>query len=133
MQTIIDNKKVSLYYHADTKIVHHVYHRGIGGRELKEALNAGVDLLKQHRATKWLSDNRAIDAHTEEETTWVNTVWLPNAIEAGWKFWSLVVPEDFKARINMVEFVNEFYERGVRVMVFTDPDEGMAWLEQVNT
>ncbi|HML22380.1 MAG TPA: hypothetical protein PKD09_12075 [Aggregatilinea sp.] len=126
--TALDNNYVSLYYHEDKGLVHHIYKPGIGGEYLKEALNRGTDLLRQYGATKWLSDNSRIDAHTEEETEWINTHWLPNAIDAGWKYWALVVPHDFAARLNMGEFVQAFYEMGVRVAVFTDPAEAMDWI-----
>ncbi len=93
-----------------------------------EGLNVGTDLLIEHDATKWLSDNRAIAGHTDEESHWINTEWLPRTIAAGWRFWALVVPHDVAARMNMVQFVNEFYAHGIRVQVFTDDDHAMKWL-----
>lgn len=131
-KTVIDNKYVSLFFHHDTQIVHHIYKTGIGGNYLKEALNVGVELLHENSACKWLSDNRAIEAHTPEETDWINTHWLPNAIEAGWKYWGLVVPDSIMARMNMNAFVQSFYDMGVRIMVFTDPDEAMDWLIRID-
>ncbi|NLX09156.1 MAG: hypothetical protein GXY36_05835 [Chloroflexi bacterium] len=130
--TVLDNAHLTLMYHPDKKIVHHIYKPPIGGKYLKEGLNVGLDLLREHGACKWLSDNRAIDGHTEEETHWINTDWLPRVIEVGWKCWALVVPHSIKARMNMSEFVQAFYDMGVRVMVFTDPDEAMEWLDRID-
>lgn len=130
-QTIIDNPHVKLFYETDTKIVHHRFAATIHGDYLMESMNKGVELLKQHKATKWLSDNRAINGHSEKETEWINNVWLPSAINAGWKAWALVVPDSFLARINMNEFVKSFYDKGVRIMVFTDWDEAMNWLKSL--
>jgi hypothetical protein len=130
--TVLDNDAVTLYYHHDKKMVHHIYKPSIGGERLKDALNTGVDLLRKYGATKWLSDNRAIEAHTQEETEWINSNWLPQAIDAGWKYWALVVPESILARMNMSEFVNSFYDMGVRIMVFNQPEEAMHWLENVD-
>jgi hypothetical protein len=130
--TVIDNDYLTLFYHADKKIVHHIYKPPIGGKYLKEGLNVGTELLREHGATKWLSDNRAFAATTDEETQWINTNWLPRAVDAGWKYWALVVPHGMKARMNMSEFTEAFYKEGVRVMVFTDPDEAMSWLERVD-
>lgn len=131
-QTIIDNKYVTLQYHDHLGIVHHVYKPNIGGDYLKEALNTGTELLRKHRATKWLSDNRAIEGHSEKETEWVNTEWLPKTINAGWKYWALVVPQNVMGQMNMNEFVQSFYDMGVRIMVFTDPNEAMDWLIDVD-
>jgi hypothetical protein len=131
--TIIDTKYASLYYYPDQKIVHHKFHHLLDSDHLREILNGGVDLLKKYQATKWLSDNREIDAHSPEDTDWINANWLPNAIAAGWKYWALVVPDSFIARLNMAEFVNSFYEQGVRIMVFVDLDEAMDWLLHIDS
>jgi len=129
-ETILDNRFVTLVYHPDTQIIHHVYKRGIGDESLKEALNTGLEVLKEKGARKWLSDNRLIGGHTDEETEWINRNWLPRAIEGGWSYWALVLPDNLLARLNMTEFVNSFYDQGVTVRVFKDADEAMAWLEQ---
>ncbi len=130
--TVLYNKHVELYYYPDTQIVHHIYQPTIGGEYLIEALNAGLDLLRKHGAVKWLFDNRAIEAHSPEETEWINTVWLPRAIDAGWQYWALVVPRSVSAQMNMSEIIHSFYDMGVRVMVFTNPEEAMGWLEDVD-
>jgi len=130
--TVIDNQHVKLFYHPDTKIVHHIYQSTIGGTYLKEELNKGIELLKQYNAVKWLSDNRQIEGHTEEETEWINTDWLPRAIAAGWQYWALVVPRATMGRMNMNEFVESFHEMGVRVMVFTEPDAALLWLQKAD-
>jgi hypothetical protein len=54
--------------------------------------------------------------------------WFPRAKAAGWKFWALVVPPDVMARLNLNEFVKSYFEQGLRIMVFTEPGEAMAWL-----
>ncbi len=129
--TVLSNECVDLFYHEDTKIIHHIYKTPIGGDCLKEELNTGIDLLRKHGASKWLSDNRAIDSHTPEETDWINNDWLPRAIENGWKYWALVVPDNTYARYNMFEFTQAFHKMGVRAMVFVDPDTAMDWLIKI--
>ncbi|MEO1162273.1 MAG: hypothetical protein AAFV98_00695 [Chloroflexota bacterium] len=131
MPILIDNQYVTLQYHEDTKIVHHIYHHGIAGDYLKNALMRGTEALKKHNAVKWLSDNRAIDGVTDEESAWINDVWLPHTMKAGWKFWALVVPEKAHPRINMVQFVTNFANQGVLVRVFTDDAPAMQWLKSL--
>lgn len=130
--TVIDSPHARLSFDIDKKIVHHRLHKTIDSQTLRAVLDGGIELIKTHNATKWLSDNRAINAHSEEDTRWINKNWLPRVIAAGWKYWALVVPDDFIARINMVEFVDSFYSQGVRVMVFTDINEAWQWLEGVD-
>lgn len=128
---IIDNHHALLEFDPTTKIIHHKLHQSIDSHTLRRVLMSGVDLLKIHHATKWLSDNRDINAHSPEDTEWVNNHWLPAAVAAGWKYWALVVPDDFMARVNMSEFVDTFYAKGIRIMVFTDTDLAQQWLEKL--
>lgn len=130
---IIDNQYARLSFDPDVKFVHHCFHSTLDSKNLRAVLNGGIDLLKKHNATKWLSDNREIGPHSEEDSQWVNDNWLPRAIAAGWKYWALVVPHDFMARINMSEFVDSFYAKGIRIMVFTNYDQAWHWLETVDS
>lgn len=131
-QTIIHTNKASLYYHKDKNLIHHRFYSQLDSFHLRKILNQGVDLIHKHNSSKWLSDNREIGPHSEEDTLWINTDWLPRAIKAGWKYWALVVPDNFIARVNMQEFVDTFYNMGIRVMVFTEVDEAMSWIENVD-
>ena len=130
--SILDNQYARLVYYTQDKIVHHTFHKPLDSTHFRLVLNAGVDLLGKYGATKWLSDNRAIDPHSDEDNAWANTEWVPRAIAAGWKYWALVVPHDIKARMNLSGVVNSFFEKGIRVMVFIDPDEAMTWLQQID-
>lgn len=129
---LIDNKYARLSFDTDKQIVHHCFHSALDSENLRAVLNEGIDLIKKYGATKWLSDNRAIGPHSAEDSQWINDNWLPRVIAAGWKYWALVVPHDIKAQMNMNEFVNSFYEKGVRIMVFTDYDEAWQWLDRVD-
>lgn len=131
-QLILDNEYATLKYHPDTKIVHHVFHQEISGTKFREVLNAGVGALQENSAHKWLSDDRNNSALSDEDTEWSKTDWFPRARAAGWKFWALVVPPDLMARINLKEFVDTYYELGLRTMVFVEPEEAMEWLAKVS-
>lgn len=129
---VIDNEYATLKYHPDTQIVHHVFHKPIGGPEFRSVLNGGAALLKEHGACKWLSDDRNNSALSDEDTEWSKSDWFPRAAASGWKFWALVVPPDLAARMNLKEFVDTYFELGLRTMVFTEPEEAMEWLLEVS-
>jgi hypothetical protein len=129
--TIIQNEYATLLYYPDTKIVHHTFHKPIGGQEFRDVLNTGAKSLQEYGASKWLSDDRGNSALSPEDTEWSMTDWFPRAIKAGWKYWALVVPQDILARMNLKEFVDSYYKQGLRIMVFSKPQEAMEWLESV--
>ena len=130
VEIIFDNQYIWMGYHTDTQIIHHHYFPQLNSHYLRAGLDTGVEVMIEHGATKWLSDNREADAHSPEDTEWINTDWLPRAVGAGWRYWALVVPQHTLALMNMAEFVQTFYDFGVWVSVFTDPDEAMDWLQQ---
>jgi hypothetical protein len=126
--TIIQTEYAKLVYHPDTKIVHHTFHKPIGGQKFREVLDTGASVLEKYHAEKWLSDDRGNSALSPEDTEWSKANWFPRAINAGWKYWALVVPEDIMARINLKEFVDSYFEQGLRIMVFVEPEKAMDWL-----
>jgi hypothetical protein len=129
--TILENEFATLLYHPDQKIVHHTFHKSIGGDDFRGVLLSGIEVLRKNSAEKWLSDDRGMSALSDEDTHWSINEWFPRAREAGWQFWALVVPPDALARINLSEFVFNYAQQGLRVAVFTHPDEAMKWLEAV--
>jgi hypothetical protein len=129
--TIIKNEYATLEYHSEQKIIHHTFLKPIGNEKFREVLNTGADTMKKYGATKWLSDDRKNMALSPEDTDWSKKNWFPRALESGWKFWALVVPQDILARMNMKEFVDEYYEKGLRIMVFNNPEDALQWLSSI--
>jgi hypothetical protein len=127
--TILSNEYATLVYHEDKKIVHHTFLKSIGGQPFQNILISGVKYMQLSSATKWLSDDRLNSELSAKDTKWATKEWFKLAQDAGWKSWALVVPHDIFARLNLVEHVNHYSKRGIRVMVFTDPDEALAWLD----
>jgi hypothetical protein len=128
---IIKNEFATLVYHPESKIIHHTFHQPIGGDKFRDVLNTGTDALEKYGASKWLSDDRGNSALSQEDTDWSMNFWFPRAIKAGWKFWALVVPQDLLARMNLKEFVDSYYDKGLRIMVFNGPEEAMQWLTDI--
>jgi len=128
---VLDNADATIKYIEEANVIHAEFEASIAGESLRHALNAGVDVMRKHGANKWLSDNRKVPPLSDEDTEWINTHWVRDAIASGWQYWALVVPQDIRARMNLNDIVKQFYDQGVRVMVFTDPDEAMTWLKKV--
>jgi hypothetical protein len=126
--TILQNEYATLVYHPEEKLVHHTFHKPIGGDEFRNVLNTGIKILAENQASKWLSDDRCNSALSREDTDWSKTDWFPRAVAAGWLYWALVVPQDIMARLNLKEFVDSYLDQGLQIRVFTKPEEAMKWL-----
>jgi hypothetical protein len=128
--TIFTNEFATLLYHPEAGIVHHIFHKPISGEEFRRVLNTGLEIFKKNGAGKWLSDDRGNAPLPDDDIAWSKVEWFPRVVEAGWKYWALVVPEDTMVRMNLMQVTDTYSAAGIRVMVFDNPDAAMKWLEK---
>ena len=127
---ILDNEYISMSYLPDKKILYHTVHQPIGGKILRDALLLGIESLQKYGAHKWLSDDRKNGPMSAEDQAWGAVNVNQRAIEIGWKYWALVVPEQLVAAGSMAPIIEANFELGMRMMVFSDVKEAIHWLDQ---
>ena len=131
-QVILENEYATLWYRPQGKIVHHQFHKFIHGNTFREVLDRGLDAFKTYGAHKWLSDDRHNSTLTKEDGEWAIMDWSNRVIDAGWKYWAVVLPDRKIGQTNLNMFMKEYIARGLEVRVFEDPDEARRWLESVD-
>lgn len=129
-QVVFESPRMSLWFHTDERIVHHKMHQYPGQETLQTVLLQGLELLKHHRASRWLSDDRAGGALPKSHHDWGDQVWAPQAIAAGWRYWALLPPEQALGNANMGRLVEAYARRGVVVEIFSDPVKAFQWLRR---
>ncbi len=129
---LYDTEYITVEYWPDQALIHHVIHKPMSGQleMLKEALDVGTDAMQKYKVCKWLSDDRNNSILSAEDSAWSQDYWLPFAIQAGWKYWALVVPEVLIAAGSMEPTMAALYEYGLRMMVFSTVEEAFKWIEQ---
>jgi hypothetical protein len=125
---VIETRELDLFYYEDKKILHHVLHRYPGVTKMEQALEAGLEVLNDRRAQKWLSDNRNGAAWPKSHHEWAETSWGPRAAKAGWRYWALIPPTELLGQQSMLRMVKIYGALGVTVRVFERVDEGLGWL-----
>lgn len=125
----LDTNYATLWYHDDEKIVHHKFHKFIYGQQFRDVLENGLKIFKEEGASKWLSDDRENSALPAEDGAWAMNDWSPRVLDAGWKYWAIVLPEKNIGQMNMQQFIDSYSPLGLTVRVFSDPDEALKWLE----
>lgn len=128
MPKVLDTELATLWYHPEGGIVHHYFKRPARDAAFRRVLEAGLEQMREHSATKWLSDDRNNSALTPEDSEWVLDVWVPQALEAGWRHWAIVLPDYVVGKIDMALYISTRRQMGTNVQVFTDPAEARAWL-----
>lgn len=127
--TIIDTELVGLWYYPDKKIVHHQIRQFISGEPFREFLMAGTALFEEHRAEKWLSDDRGCPLVRPEDIDWGDEVWFPKTAAAGWKYWAIVQPQKTVGKVVIKDLAAKYAKSGVTSKWFNDPSDAMRWLE----
>ena len=128
-EVVLENKFMTLWYHNDAKIVHHKFHTFTHGEDLRNGLTKGLEIMKKNGATKWLSDDRENPILKKEDMEWTASVWRPAVINAGWKYWAIVMPEKIAGQMAMNKIIKEYANTGVTVQIFPNADAALAWLE----
>jgi hypothetical protein len=127
--TIIDDENVGLWFHPESKIVHHKIRRFLPKGAFRMLLTTGAEYLEKHGAQRWLSDDRDSVVIPTEEAEWGDTEWAPRVIRAGFRFWAIVTPSATVAALQMKSFMREYRDRGVTVELFDTVEDALAWLE----
>jgi hypothetical protein len=133
-QVIIENDFITLWFHPDKKIVHHQFHKKtINSEVLREALNTGAQLLKDHSACKWLSDDRSYVIMSQEDAKWATNIWTPIVIGNGWKYWAILKPADQIGKMSIEQISYDYKQQGITVDFFDNEEKAIEWLDSFKT
>jgi hypothetical protein len=129
--TLYDSEYITVEYWPDKQLIYHTIHQPMSSQlpTFKAALNAGTEALEKYKVRKWLSDDRKNDPLTPEGNEWAFGDWQPRTLKAGWKYWGSVVPEDLVAAGTLIPVIDNLYQLGLRMMVFSNVEEAVAWLD----
>jgi hypothetical protein len=130
---VMEDANISMWYHPESKILHHQTHRFFSGQPFRDALNKGVEIFQQYGAQKWLSDDRETPALAIEDLEWGDRDWFPRVAQLGWKYWAIVMPEKADKAFGQLALqrLAELYSaRGVNTRIFTSPEDAKKWLEE---
>ena len=132
--TIYDNEFITVKYIPDKGMIYHTVHKPLAdqGTMFQDALNAGTEALKKYKCTKWLSDDRKNGPLPPEQIEWGATDWNPRTIEAGWKYWANIVPEEIAAAGTLMPVIQNLHTFGLRMQVFTNLEDALKWLENIS-
>lgn len=126
----LDNEFITVECDPASGIVQHVMHRFVVSSVFRQALEAGLELLRAHKATKWLSDDRLNGVLSNEDAEWAARDWRPRAIAAGFRYWAMVLPETVLGKARILRLVEGERSAGLTIQTFGDPALARRWLEQ---
>jgi hypothetical protein len=130
-EVIYDSPYATLWYHPESKIIHHKIYNLSLNEEFKSFINLASKTLAEKGATKWLSEDQSLLMLEKGSSDFSKVTWPKKTIEAGWKYWAIVQPKNIISQINIEKIVKYFNSLGVTAKFFTDVVEAMQWLESL--
>jgi hypothetical protein len=125
---ILKNEYATLWYYPEEKIIHHEFHKLIFGENFRNILSKGADVFIEKGCTKWLSDDRKTLALRKEDIDWSNPNWRPRIIDAGWKYWAILMPEKNAGKVNFQCIIDMFSMESISIKIFKNNKKALNWL-----
>ena len=130
MQVYFKNNFVSMYYDKAAQVGKAVWRGRLQGPELREAFLLCLDLIDRHGLTRWLADDRLMEAMDPADLEWSLKEFLPQLTGSllqrmAW------LPSHFVENREAVEVLIEKGHTPDHYIVhrtFYDEQEAMAWL-----
>lgn len=119
-----------LEYLEEHETMIHTLKRNNSKEEWQDLLTTGTEFLQEKGLSKWISENKRNGRISEEGAVWINDLWLPRAIQAGWRTWAIVEPENFTSRLNQRKYKSSFLEMGITVSCFSRLTEAIKWIDE---
>jgi hypothetical protein len=88
-----------------------------------------LQTISERRASKLLGDITEFVLIGADDQDWLNTVWLPSAMEAGLRMVALVTPNFYFNRVAVENVVKKLDPTQLQVAYFATRDEAAAWLK----
>lgn len=120
---------ITIHWNEENKYVRMEWTKWVQGENFRDALNKGLDLLKEKKSCKWLADLRELGVVTEEDQNWSNTDWFPRALQGGINCMALVVPKKTIAKMSVNNIMAKIEGTDLVTHYFDEVEEAVNWLK----
>lgn len=126
--TYHDHPSVAVHWEEEDGIVRIEWKKTADSATFRGALEAGLELVTQKKAQRWLADCVKMGPVAIEDTRWANEDWTSRAIAAGVKRLAFVMAQRVSASISIMGFVTGAGGERVNTMHFGDIGDARRWL-----
>jgi hypothetical protein len=95
--------------------------------ELKAGMEAGLQLLKDKGATRWVANAANMEGGFEDSNDWLEQDWTPRAQAAGLQVVAFVVSQDVFNQFSTTEYAERNADLGNPH--FLSVEEALAWVK----
>jgi hypothetical protein len=129
VQVYIDNPNVRMEWDGDARWIRVEYRQWFTTKETAQGAEVFLRAVREHRATRCLSDSRRRRVVQPDAQTVLAESWVPQAAALGLRRLAIVLPESHVAQ-QTVEALMERYREHLEAQTFSRIEEAEAWLRE---
>ncbi|WP_017731131.1 hypothetical protein [Nafulsella turpanensis] len=96
----------------------------------REGIQKSIDLFKDKKLNKILSNTKDFGMVKKEDTEWVNSYSMPLLIKDGLKYMAFVVPSNVFSQMSVENFKKQS-EGPVEIRYFDDVSKAKEWMAEL--
>ena len=130
-----ENKHVTLYWNPELQAIGTWFRPEEFGESwdssetVKQALEGGLELIREHGATRWIADTREMPVMSAQTQQWVVEQWWPRAFAEGFRWLAILLPQSTMAKLAVDEAVATAEDSpSHETRYFGEVDAAKAWL-----
>jgi len=127
IQVYLDTPRVRLHWDSEARWIYIGYGEWPTTAEVKTGIEACLQALRDHRATRCLSDSRKRRVVQPEAQEALVQGWLPHAAALGLRRLAIVLPTS-QVALTTVESMLPAYREHMETQTFATVEEAAAWL-----
>jgi hypothetical protein len=132
--TVVDDAYYTAWCYPTKRLIHHQFHKYCYGDVFRTNLIKATEAFETYNCFKWLADDRNFSgALHQDDWEWGAVNFTPRAVEAGWKYYAMVLSEKAIAMMRQNQLVEYFASKGVRTQLFTKLEEAEEWIDSKGT
>lgn len=130
MQLLFENDHCKIFLDESIPTLYQEWQGFVAGKPLREAHEATVQLLRQHRLSRVLADTRQMRVIPRADQQWIMDSFFPRAIAAGYRHVAVVQAEDTFNQTSVQNILGGLGPTaGLAAEHFRSVPEARAWLQ----
>ena len=95
--------------------------------QLRQLAENQIELMRQHKLTKVLSDNTHARMVSMEDQRWIAEDWLPRVLAIGYEACAIITSKDYFAQMSFENIVTNIGDQ-LTIQYFDDIESAREWL-----
>jgi len=130
VETIADTGNYTIEWDEEIGAIVFTWDEYVSGATFREGSEALLDAIKRRDAAKVLTDTRGINAHDAEDQQWMQTEWMPRALDAGLEYSAVVHPDSVISEMDVESILEGMEHSGADPLLTSDMAEAREWIAE---